>query len=307
MSLAKRPMVRLLHADGFFPAGDVERCVSVVEGMRFQQKEYGYELDNFNMVLSGLEPILSIVLGERVAIDHKRSGIFRRPFNNVIHYERFDSLNEWCFIVALEKTTLNLYHHKSPKGIDAETALHGQNFNYKNLFEWDLHTNILLEPNQGVFIRPWVFHSLDPALVQYYRLVTDDNFRILVMGKNSASRQKVSNALGDRIEKSTILCSKDIRIKSKDLDYSIPGTMRNTNRVLVEARNNTKDGAVIIDMAAPYEDQRKILNCDLVFWIDDDNFEQLEPPQVYDGRYTTISSDSIDDMVRRIKTKRVHI
>lgn len=127
------------------------------------------------------------------------------------------------------------------------------------------------------------------------------------MGKNSASRQKVSNALGDRIEKSTILCSKDIRIKSKDLDYSIPGTMRNTNRVLVEARNNTKDGAVIIDMAAPYEDQRKILNCDLVFWIDDDNFEQLEPPQVYDGRYTTISSDSIDDMVRRIKTKRVHI
>lgn len=57
MSLAKRPMVRLLHADGFFPAGDVERCVSVVEGMRFQQKEYGYELDNFNMVLSGLEPI----------------------------------------------------------------------------------------------------------------------------------------------------------------------------------------------------------------------------------------------------------
>jgi len=39
------------------------------------------------------------------------------------------------------------------------------------LFEWDIYTNILLEPNQGVIFRPWLFHSIENGLVQYYRLV----------------------------------------------------------------------------------------------------------------------------------------
>jgi hypothetical protein len=150
-------MVKLIHADGFFAPGDAERYVDIVSGLNFVEKQYGYEIENFNMIFSGLEPIFSKVLGERIVIDNKRSGIFRKPINNIIHFEEFDSLNEWCFVVALQKTTLNLFYHLKKDGayreFDAKSALDDWRFNYRNMFEWDYHTNILLEPNQGIFFR----------------------------------------------------------------------------------------------------------------------------------------------------------
>ena len=42
--------------------------------------------------------------------------------------------------------------------------------NYQDFRDWDYHTNILLEPNEGVIFRPWLFHSLEEGLVQVYRL-----------------------------------------------------------------------------------------------------------------------------------------
>lgn len=300
-------MVKMLHADGFFPAGDVESCVAAVKDTKFTEKEYGYELDHFNMVLGGLEPILSKVLGERVIVEHSRSGIFRKPFNNIIHFEDFDSLNEWCFIVALEKNTLNLFHHKNKLGeTDAKTALEGYQFNYRNLFEWDLHTNVLLEPNQGVFIRPWVFHTLDSNLVQYYRLVTDRHFRVLIMGKPGSSRKKVTDKLAKHFENSKILHSQEQRIIHKDIDYTEGGRLRQTHRLLTMARNSADNEITFINSVCPLEEQRTILNPDLIFWIDDspDEFQEFQELKFYDGRYTTVNSKAINDMIKRINTKR---
>ena len=307
MKASNRPMVKMLHADGFFPAGDVENCVAAVKDMRFTEKEYGYELDHFNMVLGGLEPILSKVLGERVIVEHSRSGIFRKPFNNIIHFENFDSLNEWCFIVALEKNTLNLFHHKNKSGeTDAKTALEGYQFNYRNLFEWDLHTNVLLEPNQGVFIRPWVFHTLDSNLVQYYRLVTDRHFRVLIMGKPNSSRKQVTDELAKHFENSKVLNSYEQRVIHKDIDFTEGGRLRHTHRILTMARNSADNEITFINQVCPLEEQRTILNPDLIFWIDDspEEFEEFQEPEFYDGRYTVVNSETINDMIKRINTKR---
>lgn len=307
MKASNRPMVKMLHADGFFPAGDVENCVAAVKDMRFTEKEYGYELDHFNMVLGGLEPILSKVLGERVIVEHSRSGIFRKPFNNIIHFENFDSLNEWCFIVALEKNTLNLFHHRNQKGeTDAKTALEGYQFNYRNLFEWDLHTNVLLEPNQGVFIRPWVFHTLDSNLVQYYRLVTDRHFRVLIMGKPNSSRKQVTEALAKHFENSKTLNSYELRVQHKDVDFTEGGRLRHTHRLLTLARNSADNEITFINSVCPLEEQRTILNPDLIFWIDDapEEFQEFQEPEFYDGRYTVVNNETINDMIKRINTKR---
>jgi hypothetical protein len=38
------------------------------------------------------------------------------------------------------------------------------------LFEWDLKTNYLLDPGQGILFRPWLFHSFDTGLIQMFRL-----------------------------------------------------------------------------------------------------------------------------------------
>jgi hypothetical protein len=305
-----RPMVKMIHADEFFPAGDTERCVAVVKDVPFSEKSYGYELENFNMVLSGVEPVLSRVLGERVIVEHKRSGIFRKPFNNIIHFEDFNSLNEWCFIVALEPNTLNLYHHKDQQGnIDAKTALDNWNFNYRNLFEWDLHTNVLLEANQGVFIRPWVFHSLDSNLVQYYRLFTDRHFRVLVIG-DGADRKEFSRELAKHFEGSQLLDSWDTRNTVKDIDFTESGLLRNTYRMLTMARNGAIENKVtVIDMRAPLKAQRDIINADVLIWVDTNNSEHkqidFEIPTFYDARITSVNSSEMNRVIEIIKTKRI--
>lgn len=167
MSIAK-----LIHADNFFNPAEVERLLNVSRSLPMVEKEYGLEIDQFNLTFPGLDPIFSKLVGEEVVVDEERSGIFRRPTNCLIHFEGFDSLAEWCFIIALERTTFNLYNHLESFGkVNARSALDGYKFNYRNMMEWDYYTNIILEPNQGVLFRPWLFHSIEDGIVQYYRLV----------------------------------------------------------------------------------------------------------------------------------------
>ena len=159
-------MIKLLQADNFFNIDDIGTLRNVANSLPFIEKEYGEEIDQFNMVIPDLDPIFSKLLAEEVIVDEDKSGIFRRT-NFGIHFESFESLSDWIFIVALEPSTFNLYHHLS----GADSALDGYNFNYQNFLEWDCYTNILLKPNQGVIFKPWLFHSLnDQGLVQVYRL-----------------------------------------------------------------------------------------------------------------------------------------
>jgi hypothetical protein len=173
-----RTAVKVIHADGFFPKGEAEALCSVVQDVNYVEREYGLEMPDFNLVLPDIHLVFSKILGEEVVVDHKRSGIVRKPFNNMIHFESFDSPHEWCFILALERNTLNIYKHVSDiryteeyDKTDSRNVLEGFQFNYKNLFEWDVTHNMILECNHGVFIRPWVFHSLDCGTVQYYRIL----------------------------------------------------------------------------------------------------------------------------------------
>jgi len=315
--MSDRSMVKLIHADGFFPPGAAENYSAVVSNLQFTEKEYGHEIENFNMIFPGLEPTLSKVLGERVVIDNKRSGIFRRPLNNCVRFEAFDSLNEWCFIIALERNTLNLMYHLADRGqgeygkVDAKTALDGYQFNYRNFFEWDYHTNVLLEPNQGVFIRPWVFHTLNDGLVQYYRLIADKKFRVLVMGLPGSSRSQIARILAEAIPNSSLLVSADIRKKEKDIDYSVDGQNRHAYRMLNLARNDRSD-CVILDMVAPLPEVRETLNPDIIVWVNDEQkfiIEELNnsfvPPKLYDLKYNRISEDTITEIIEKINSKRV--
>lgn len=166
-------MIKLLQADNFFRLEDIEKLFFAVKNLPFVEKEHGFEIDQFNLVIPGLDPIFSKLLAEEVIVDEENSGIFRKP-NLRIHFESFSSLQDWLFIIALESTTFNLYYHLS-NGIgskpDAWSALDNYQFNYNNIIEWDCYTNILLEPNQGIIFRPWLFHSLThERIVQIYKL-----------------------------------------------------------------------------------------------------------------------------------------
>jgi hypothetical protein len=314
-----RSMVKLIHADGFFPNDDAQKLKVVIESLNFVQKPYGFELENFNMIYPDIESIFHKVVGERVTVDPERSGVFRKPNNNAIHYEHFESTEEWCFVIALEPTVINFWFHIDPKdkmgelGIpDARTALDGTDFDYNNIFEWKIHTNIVLETNQALFFRPWVFHSLQDGMVQYYRMTADKQYRVLVMGLPGSSRSSIAHKLHNIIGKdATLLNSNELRHSSKDVDYSEDGQLRHCHRLLKMARSS-KTPVTIINMTCPLPKMREILNPDIIVFASDKQTCQYEdlnsifvPPVFYDIECMDDSDDSINKIVKRMMTKRI--
>lgn len=312
-----RSMVKMIHADNFFPEGDAENLRATAESMQFTERSYGYELDNFNMIFPDIELVFNKVLGERVCVDPIRSGVIRKPFNNRIHFEQFDSSEEWCFFVALEPTTLNLWHHIEDSGMgdlskaNSTSVFEGYKFNYHNLFEWKIHTNILLEQNQGIFIRPWVFHSLESGMVQYYRLIADTNYRVLVMGYPGSKKDSVAEKLSRRLDNCSLIDSMQERLKYKTVDFSERGHMRQCHRMLKLARQS-KSKVTILNMTCPLEKMRQILNPDIIVWVSDKTecqFEcvndMYEIPSKFDIECTSDSDQEIDSIIKRIVTKRI--
>lgn len=159
------PLVKIITVDGYFSQEEALRLTEMTENLNYEETEFGMEISNFNMISWNSDNIFSTVLGKKLEILEEQSGIFRKP-ECFIHFEGFDELNEWIFAVSLRPSTFNVFEHKS----GCETALDGYQHNYRNLFEWDLTINYLLKPGQGVFFRPWLFHSFDNGLIQIFRL-----------------------------------------------------------------------------------------------------------------------------------------
>lgn len=313
-----RSMVKLIHADDFFPGKDAENLRNAANALKFSETRHGMEVENFNLIFPDSEIIFHKVLGERVMVDPKRSGVLRKPNNNLIHYEDFEGTEEWCFMVALEKTTVNFWYHIDPNNNigdfsepNAKNVFDGYEFNYRNLFEWKIHTNILLETNQCLFYRPWVFHSLEDGLIQYYRLLADKNFRILVMGLPGSSKKSIAKKLTEIFDNCSLLNSTEQRILAKDVDYSESGQMRHCYRMLSLIRK-AKSNVTVIDMACPLPKMREILNPDIIVWVSDKQTCQYEdlnkiyiPPKFYDIECKNDDDETIRAIVNKIfSTKR---
>ena len=166
--------LKTITVDGFYSQEQAIQLRNTVWNLPFKESQMGKEIENFNLVPADANTLFSNVLRIPVEVDEDRSGVFRFPIL-CTHFEEFDGVNEWCFAVALSASTFNLFKHIDKDSTvhgtsDATTALEGYKFNYKNLFEWDVTVNYLLEPGQGIFFRPWLFHSFDSGLIQMFRL-----------------------------------------------------------------------------------------------------------------------------------------
>lgn len=158
-------VIKTMTIDGFYSKQEAINLSHVVGNLSYTSHDFGLEIDNFNVVIEDADEVFSKVLGRDIIVNKDSSGIFRLP-EHFIHFESFDSTKEWLFVVALENSTFNIYEHKT----GSQNALEGYNFNYRNLFEWDLTVNYILQPGQGIFFRPWLFHTFDMGLIQLFRL-----------------------------------------------------------------------------------------------------------------------------------------
>lgn len=171
-----RTMVKIIQADNFFVNDDATKLYHLANSLQWVDKEFGKEVDHFNLFTPGIEKTFRKVLHEDVIIHEETSGVFRQPML-IPHFEGFDNIDEWCFVVALEDNIMfNVYHHLDPKEeyfgqVDAYTALDGYRFNYRNMHEWKYAANYELNTNQAIFFRPWMFHSFSGGIIHYYRLI----------------------------------------------------------------------------------------------------------------------------------------
>ena len=308
-----RSMVKFIHVDNFFDKDSVTTYTSLLNSMRFTKRKYGEEIENLNLIIPGLERVFSKVVGERVKITGDQSGVFRKPYHNMIHFEDFDSVDEWCFLSALEENTLNVWNHISDSSmgevskVDSSSLLQGYNFNYNNLFEWKIHTNMVMQPGDGIFIRPWMFHSLSDKLTQYFRLTADNKFRILVVGRSESSRKEIALNISKMLPDTSLIVSKEVREQEKDMDFSFDGKMRHSSRILDYARESSTTN-VVIDMLCPFEEMREMISPDILIWVDDlininissNPHIQFDRPRKYDLRITNLDNvyEIIFDAIR---------
>ena len=159
------PLVKIITVDSFFTEEQANELTTITYNLQYEETEFGKEIPNFNLIQPDFNKHASTILNTTIEVDENRSGFFRIP-KTFIHFEGFDSTNEWIFVVALQKSIFNVFEHKS----GSANALQGYKYAYNNLFEWDLTINYQLKPGQGVMFRPWLFHSLDTGLVQLFRL-----------------------------------------------------------------------------------------------------------------------------------------
>jgi hypothetical protein len=161
--------IKTMTIDGYYTAEQANNLTAATWDLPFQTTEFGDEIQNFNMVAADADAVFSQVLHKPVQVDLKTSGIFRRP-RLFVHFESFTTPGDWIFVVAVQPSMFNIYHHAS----GAKSALDGYNFDYRMMFGWDLTVSYLLEPGQGVFFRPWQFHSFDTGLIQTFRMTETD-------------------------------------------------------------------------------------------------------------------------------------
>jgi len=117
--------------------------------MEYEDNLYGAEIKDFNFLPQGLDQQFQNYLGHPVEVQ-PNTGIFRKP-NALTVLQPVYQHCLWVVIVALEDTVLKLYD--------------------KTEEEFTEINKLNIKKNNFVFIRPWLWHSLEEnKLVQVFLL-----------------------------------------------------------------------------------------------------------------------------------------
>ena len=159
-------MKQLIYCSNFY--NDVAAISSLMLSMDFTESQYGTEIIDFHNIPPDTQERFTSILGEQFEIQPD-TGIFRKPAD-FIHFENFYQHAAWLCIVALEDTVLSTYEQDGIKSLfDARDV---DTFVRENCFDkskWEISGLVKLNKNDFIFIRPWVWHSLEEnKLVQVF-------------------------------------------------------------------------------------------------------------------------------------------
>lgn len=146
---------------------DIDSLQTLISTMQFEDTFFGQEIKEFNFIPQGLEKQFEFDLREQTEIQ-PNTGIFRKP-NTLTHIEPFYQHCQWLCIVALEDTKLKIQEKENIRTVfDVENL---DDFLINNKEEWITSNEINIKKNDYVFIKPWLWYSLEEnKLVQLFLL-----------------------------------------------------------------------------------------------------------------------------------------
>ncbi len=169
-----RSVINYIHARDYFPKDEVEQLRPLVQDVHWVDKKFGKEMAHFNLIFNDIDLVIGKMVGDIVEIDRPSSGTLRRTINEVIHFEDFEDLNDWRFVVSLEENEFKTYIHKdgykSVLDFIKDEQSQDKKLDYLNKDDWEVETSIKMKPNDVLFYRPWIFHSFQDGILHYYKL-----------------------------------------------------------------------------------------------------------------------------------------
>lgn len=270
-------ILNFIHTLNFYTDEQLSGLTTFARELTYQPSEFG-SMSTLAYCQSDHEKTFSSVMNTPITI-HPDSGNFYRP-NTGIHFNTFENFNMWKFAVAIEPTIFTMFYHSS----GAKSALDGVNFNYNNMFEWEYQTQIMMEPGQGLFYRPWMFHSFaSGSIIQKFDIVEQPNkvsVTILVMGKEATGKTTFAKTLSEKLDASYLNSNEissmfnDAKVSDKFLDENNQA-IRLKRLALLSEKDMT-----VIDFSAKRISSRDYLAPDIIIWMDTDEkaSEDFEPP-----------------------------
>ena len=161
-------MKHFLKCKSFYQ--DILQLQTLISSLEFEDHPFGKEIIDFYYIPEGLEEFLSQVLSEDIEIQ-PNTGTFRKP-SDIIHVDDFYQHALWTCIVALEDTKINIVTHKDGHETFFDVKDDSEFFKQCVMLEnWLTESTITLKKNEFIFIRPWVWRSLEQdKLVQTFLL-----------------------------------------------------------------------------------------------------------------------------------------
>ena len=151
---------------------DVESLSTFISTMDYEDNLYGSEIKDFNFIPQGIDEQFVRYLEHPIEVQ-PNTGIFRKP-NTMVHFEPFYQHCLWVGIVALEDTTITLWEQDEVKtmfDVDVEKMEEFILNNCNDSAKWTETNKLNIKKNDFVFIRPWLWHSLEEnKLVQIFLL-----------------------------------------------------------------------------------------------------------------------------------------
>ena len=161
-------MKQFLKCKSFYQ--DIDQLQNLIASLEFEDHPFGKEILDFYYIPEGLQEFLSHVLTEDIEIQPD-TGTFRKP-SSIIHVDSFYQHALWTCIVALEDVKISIMEHKDGYETFFDVKDDSEFFKQCVIAEnWNVNSTISLKKNEFIFIRPWVWRSIEQnKLVQTFLL-----------------------------------------------------------------------------------------------------------------------------------------